>query len=46
MDEFVSEHGGVLISVLVSVVLVTVILVVVSVVGSMNVYSLTSIIGE
>ena len=46
MEEFVSEHGGVLISAIVSVVLVVVILMVVAVVGNMDAYTILSIAGE
>lgn len=46
MEEFISEHGSILISGIVSVFLVMIILMVVMVVGNMNIYSLTSIVGN
>lgn len=46
MEEFISEHGGVLVSGIVSVFLLTIIFMVVMTVGNMDTYSITSIIGE
>lgn len=46
MEEFISEHGGVLVSAIVSAFLLTIILLVVMAVGNMDAYSITSIIGE
>ncbi len=46
MEEFISEHGGVLISGIVSVFLLTIIFMVVLAVGNMDAYSIVSIIGE
>ena len=46
MEEFVSEHGGVLMSVIVSVILIVVILMVVVAVGNMDAYTILSIAGE
>lgn len=46
MEEFVSEHGGVLISGIVSIFLLVIIFMVVIAVGNMDAYSIVSIIGE
>ena len=46
MEEFVSEHGGVLISEFVSFVLILVVLMVVAAVGNMDVHTILSIAGE
>lgn len=46
MEEFISEHGGVLISGIVSIFLLTIIFMVIIAVGNMNAYSIISIVGE
>lgn len=46
MEEFISEHGGVLISGIVSIFLLTIIFMVVIAVGNMDAYSIISIIGD
>lgn len=46
MDEFVSEHGGVLISEIVSLILIVTILMVVAAAGNMDAYTFLSIAGE
>ena len=46
MEEFISEHGGVVISGIVSIFLVAIIFMVVMTVGNMDAYSIVSIIGE
>lgn len=46
MEEFISEHGGVLISGIMSVFLLTIIFMVVIAVGNMDAYSIISIIGD
>lgn len=46
MEEFISEHGGVLMSVIVSVALIGIIFMVVAAVGNMDAYTIASIAGE
>ncbi|MCI9565902.1 MAG: hypothetical protein HFG30_07860 [Eubacterium sp.] len=45
MEEFISEHGGVLMSAIISVVLLAIIFIVVAVVGKMEAYTIASISG-
>ena len=45
MEEFISEHGGILISVIISAVLLAIIFIVVAAVGNMEVYAIASISG-
>lgn len=46
MEEFMSEHGGVLISGIVSVFMVAIVFMVVIAVGNMGAYSIISIVGN
>ena len=46
MEEFMSEHGGVIISGIVSVFMVLMIVMVAKAIGSIEIYSLTSIMGS
>ena len=46
MEEFVSEHGGVLISGIMSIFLIAIIFMIVAVVGNMDAYTIMTIVGE
>lgn len=46
MEQLTAEHGGILISAIVSIISIILICMVVAVVSNMDAYALTSIIGE
>ncbi len=45
MDEFVSEHGGAIVSGIVAVTMIGIVLMVVNALGNMDMYEMTNIIG-
>lgn len=46
MEQFLTEHGGIIVSAIVSIISLAIIFAVIAAVGSMDVYSLTAIVGE